>query len=62
MEAVLNGGVLTDEVIDETVLNRIGEGSGSTWEKSENKYTIYSGDLEASVYICLTGVSLEKCA
>ena len=62
MEAVLNGGTLTDEVIDETVLNRIGEGSGSTWEKSENKYTIYSGDLEASVYICLTGVSLEKCA
>lgn len=61
-EAVLNGGTLSDKVIEEVVLRGIGAGSGATWDKTENKYTIYSGDLQSSVYICLTGVSLEKCA
>ena len=59
---VTSGESLTDKYLDESVARSISASSDVTWDKAENKYTIVSGDSQASVYICLSGVSLEKCA
>ena len=58
---VTSGEDLTENYLDEFVLSKVGA-KDVTWDKAENKYTVFSDGSQGSVYICLTGVSLEKCA
>jgi len=57
---VTSGEDLTEKYLDEFVLSSVGA-KDVTWDKAENKYTVFSDGSQGSVYICLSGVSLEKC-